>query len=62
MGKSIGILTAGVADDVTGVMVAARDEEAVAVPLEDVARKRKVVPLDHPWIDTARSLGVGFGE
>jgi 6-phosphofructokinase 1 len=73
VGKSIGILTAlatqlgiaaahFVADDVTGVMVAVRGDEAVPVPLEEVAGKPRAVPLDHPWADTARSLGVGFGE
>jgi 6-phosphofructokinase 1 len=51
-----------VADGVSGVMVAIRDNEIVPVPLEEVAGKRSVVPLDHPWIETARSLGVGLGR
>ncbi len=51
-----------VADGVDGVMVALRGDEAVPVPLEEVAGRRKHVPLDHPWIATARSLGVGFGD
>ena len=45
-----------------GLMVAVRGEDAAPVPLEEVAGKRKVVPLDHTWMHTARSLGVGFGD
>ncbi len=45
-----------------GVMIASRGEEAVPVPLEDIVGKRKTVPLDHPWIDTARSIGTALGD
>jgi ATP-dependent phosphofructokinase / diphosphate-dependent phosphofructokinase len=45
-----------------GVMIAARGEEARSVPLEKVVGKRKTVPLDHPWISTARSIGVSLGD
>ncbi|MFW5692229.1 MAG: 6-phosphofructokinase, partial [Chloroflexota bacterium] len=45
-----------------GVMVAAQGDSAEAVPLEEVAGKRKNVPLDHPWIQTARDLGVSLGD
>lgn len=45
-----------------GVMMAARGEEAVPVPLEDVAGKKKLVPLDHPWIESARHVGTCFGD
>lgn len=51
-----------VADGVTGVMVAIRNGEVVPVPLAEVAGKRSVVPLDHPWIESAISLGVGLGR
>ncbi len=51
-----------VAADVSGVMVAIRGDETVPVPLGEVAGKRRAVPVDHPWIDAARSLGVGFGD
>ncbi len=44
-----------------GVMVAARGEKAKPVPLEAVAGKRKTVPLDHPWIESAKYLGVSLG-
>lgn len=45
-----------------GVMVAARGDSTEAVPLEQVVGKRKTVPLDHPWIMTARNLGVSLGD
>jgi 6-phosphofructokinase 1 len=45
-----------------GVMVAARGDGAEAIPLKDVVGKRKVVPLDHPWIASARSVGTCLGD
>ncbi len=45
-----------------GVMVAARGEECVPVPLAEVAGKKKVVPPDHPWIEAARLVGTSFGD
>jgi len=45
-----------------GVMVAARGEGAKPVPLGDVVGKRKVVPLDHPWLESARSVGTCLGD
>ena len=47
---------------VFGVMVAARGEGYEPVPLEKVAGHRKVVPLDHPWIESARHLGTNLGD
>lgn len=49
-------------EGVYGVMVAARGDGAEPVPLADVVGKRKIVPLDHPWIETARSLEVSLGD
>lgn len=49
-------------DGVFGVMVAARGNSTEAVPLEQVVGKRKTVPLDHPWIETARNLGISLGD
>jgi 6-phosphofructokinase 1 len=43
-------------------MIAARGEEAVPIPLEDVVGRRKSVPLDHPWVQTARRIGVSLGD
>ncbi len=45
-----------------GVMVAARGDEAVTLPISEVAGKRKTVPLDHPWFETARDLRIGLGN
>jgi 6-phosphofructokinase 1 len=45
-----------------GVMVAARGDSTEPVPLEKVAGKRKTVPLDHPWIHSARLVGTGLGD
>jgi 6-phosphofructokinase len=45
-----------------GVMVAARGEGTEAVPLADVVGRRKTVPLDHPWIASARHVGTSFGD
>lgn len=49
-------------DGIYGVMVAARGDGIEPVPLEQVAGKRRVVPLDHPWIESARLVGVCMGD
>lgn len=48
--------------EIYGVMVAAKGDECVPVPLEEVAGNRKIVPLDHPWIESARMVGTSFGD
>jgi 6-phosphofructokinase 1 len=45
-----------------GVMVAARGESTEPVPLEEVAGRGKTVPVDHPWVDSARGVGTSFGD
>jgi 6-phosphofructokinase len=45
-----------------GVMVAAQGDGTVAVPLEQVAGRRRTVPLDHTWITTARHVGTCLGD
>ncbi len=45
-----------------GVMIAVRGDGTEPVPLEDVAGRRRTVPLDHAWIRTARKLGMGLGD
>lgn len=47
---------------VSGVMVAARGDGTEAMPLEDVAGRKKLVPLDHPWIESARRVGTNLGD
>jgi 6-phosphofructokinase 1 len=45
-----------------GVMVAARGDATEAVPLKETAGITKFVPLDHPWLRSARSLGISLGD
>jgi ATP-dependent phosphofructokinase / diphosphate-dependent phosphofructokinase len=47
---------------VFGVMVAARGDGVEPVALKDVVGKRRTVPLDHYWIDSARSVHTSFGD
>ena len=51
-----------IADGVFGVMVASRGDGTAPVPLEEVAGKRRLVPIDHSWVQTARHLGVCLGD
>ncbi len=51
-----------VAAGVSGVMVASNGQDIVPVPLEEVAGRRRTVPMDHHWLRSARALGVGFGD
>ena len=48
--------------DCYGVMVAARGDGVKSVPLEEVVGKRKTVPLDHDWLETARSVNTCLGD
>ncbi len=43
-------------------MVVVQKGEVTSVPLEQVAGKQRLVPLDHPLLATARSMGVAFGD
>jgi len=45
-----------------GVMVAARGDGVEPVALKDVVGKRRTVPLDHDWIESARSVHTCFGD
>ena len=49
-------------EGVSGVMVAARGDSAQAVPLKDVAGKRKEVTPNHPWVEAARAVGTCLGD
>jgi ATP-dependent phosphofructokinase / diphosphate-dependent phosphofructokinase len=46
----------------SGVMVAIRDQKTVPVPLEEVVGKRRTVPLDHIWLETARRVETCLGD
>ncbi len=48
--------------DIYGVMVAARGDGTEPVPLDKVVGRRKTVPVDHPWVDSARRVGTSFGD
>jgi ATP-dependent phosphofructokinase / diphosphate-dependent phosphofructokinase len=43
-------------------MVAMKGSDVTSVPLEQVAGKIKLVPLDHPLIRAARHVGTNFGD
>jgi 6-phosphofructokinase 1 len=45
-----------------GYMVGVRCEELVKVPLSEVAQGHRLVPLNHPLIRSARSVGASFGD
>lgn len=59
LGTTAGML---LADGVYDVMVAVQGSEIVPVPLVEVAGVKKVVPVDHPWITTARLVETSFGD
>lgn len=59
LGTKAGML---LAEGVYDVMVAISGTETVPVPLEQVAGKKKIVPLDHPWLDTARLVETCLGD
>lgn len=63
LGSVIGAAAADLIDaGETGIMVASKGEGAAPVPLEDVAGNLSLVPIDHPWIQTARDVGTGLGD
>ncbi|MDH5856859.1 ATP-dependent 6-phosphofructokinase [Lampropedia aestuarii] len=45
-----------------GQMVVLRNSSCTSVPLAEVAGKVRQVPADDQWVQTARSLGVRFGD
>lgn len=51
-----------IAQGTYGVMVASRGEDAVPVPLDQVAGNRKLIPPDHSWIEAARRVGTNLGD
>ncbi len=46
----------------SGVMVALNPPTVDYVPLADATRRQKTVPLDCDSIQTARDLGIRFGD
>ena len=45
-----------------GKLVAMQDDRITGVPLKDIAGQVKNVPLDSPLIESARNLGICFGD
>jgi len=45
-----------------GVMVASRGEGIEPVLLESIVGRRKTVPIDHPWVISARKIGTNLGD
>jgi 6-phosphofructokinase len=45
-----------------GVMIAARGEGAQPIPIEQVAGRIRTVPLEHPWVESARRVGTCMGD
>jgi 6-phosphofructokinase 1 len=48
--------------EIFGIMVASRGDGVEPMPLEEIVGKRKIVPLDHPWIASARNVGTCMGD
>jgi 6-phosphofructokinase 1 len=46
----------------SGVMLAAKGNKIIPVQLEEVAGNVKLIPPDHNWITTARSVGTCLGD
>ena len=49
-------------EGVYGVMVAARGTGTEPVPLEEVVGKRKTVPRNHEWVQSARRVNTSLGD
>lgn len=46
----------------TGVMIAAKGDDTQAVPLKNVVGLRNTVPVDHPWVKSARLVNTCLGD
>lgn len=45
-----------------GIMVTSQGSETGTIDLKEVAGKVKYVPLDHPWVESAREVGTSLGD
>lgn len=45
-----------------GCMVAVKGESTEMIPLEKVVGRRKLIPLDHPWVRAALEAGTCLGD
>ena len=49
-------------EGLSGVMIAVDGDGTLPVPLKEVVGRRKVVPHDHCWIESARKVGTCLGD
>jgi 6-phosphofructokinase 1 len=45
-----------------GEVVVSREAQITTVSMAETAGKTRTVPVDHEMIQTARGLGIGFGD
>lgn len=45
-----------------GVMIAVRGDEIQTVPIDQIVGKHKLIPMNHPWIESARRVGTSLGD
>jgi ATP-dependent phosphofructokinase / diphosphate-dependent phosphofructokinase len=63
LGTELGSTTAAlIAERTCGVMVAIRNQTTEPVLIKEVVGKRRTVPLNHIWIETARRVGTNLGD
>lgn len=49
-------------EGLSNVMIAVRGDGTEPVPIKDVVGRRKVVPPDHCWVESARNVGTCLGD
>jgi len=63
LGSELGTTAAAlITEGVHGMMVAIKGQEIKPVPLKSVVDKRRLVPADHIWVETARRVGTCLGD
>jgi 6-phosphofructokinase 1 len=63
LGSELGTTAAAIiTQGVHGMMVAIKGQDIKPVPLKSVVDKRRVVPADHIWVETARRVGTCLGD
>ncbi|MCU0771004.1 MAG: ATP-dependent 6-phosphofructokinase [Verrucomicrobia bacterium] len=45
-----------------GTMMAVRGMDIIPVPIDEVAGRKKLVPSDHEWVQSAKAVGTCFGD
>jgi 6-phosphofructokinase len=63
LGSELGTGAAAlITEGVNGMMVAIKGQEIKPVPLKSVVNKKRLVPPDHIWVETARRVGTCLGD